>query len=132
MRRPAGLPLALVLLAGCGGTEPKAAAAPQSGELTATVGDDGLQAISIDADKDFRFVPYRFQVSPGPVRLTVRNTSGVVHSLKFDAGGPTEEIPLVRAGESETIEFTVTTPGEYSFVCTFHLALNQRGVMIVT
>ena len=35
-------------------------------------------------------------------------------------------------GESETIEFEVTQPGDYPFECTFHTALGQVGTMTVS
>lgn len=129
-RRAVVLLLSLTVLAGCSSAGPKTAGA-QSADVTVTPGPDGVQAVTLVTDNAFHFVPSRFHVVPGPVRITVQNPSGVVHSLTFDEGGPTEEIPLVKSGESQSIDVTVSTPGEYAFVCTFHTALGQRGVMIV-
>lgn len=125
--------LVAMLMAGCGGAEaPHAASAPQSGEVTATPGPDGVQAVTLVTQDNFRFIPARFTVAPGHVRLTLQNPSGTVHNLRFDEGGPAEEIPVVRSAQSETIEFTVSTPGEYEFLCTFHEQFDQRGTMVVT
>jgi plastocyanin len=66
----------------------------------------------------------------------VRNTAGqLTHNFMFGKGtGPaqiTEQIPVLAPGESKTIEFTVTAPGDYPFECTFHAALGQVGTMTV-
>ena len=39
---------------------------------------------------------------------------------------------MLAPGDSQTIEFTVTAPGDYPFVCTFHEALGQVGTMTVS
>lgn len=123
---------AVLLVAGCGGSDvPQQAQAPQSGSVVVTPDADGVQAVTLVTQDNFRFVPAEFTVGPGRVRVTVDNPSGTVHSLQYDEGGPVEEIPVVRPGESESIDFTVSTPGEYEFICTFHIQFNQRGTMIV-
>ena len=130
--RLAVLALIVATAAGCGaGDEPQAAQAPQSGDVTVTPGPDGVQAVTLVTQDNFRYIPARFIVTPGPVRLTLENPSGTVHNLRYDEGGPEEEIPVVRSAESETIEFTVSTPGEYEFICTFHEQFGQRGTMVV-
>jgi plastocyanin len=60
----------------------------------------------------------------------------MTHNFRFSAGkGPaeiSEQIPVLAPGESKTIEFTVTAPGDYPFECTFHAALGQVGTMTVS
>jgi len=130
--RLAAAVLAAWVITGCGADNPPSAAdAPQSGDVTVTAGPDGVQAVTLVTQDNFRYIPARFTVVPGPVRLTLENPSGTVHNLRFEEGGPEEEIPVVRSEESETIEFTVSTPGEYEFICTFHEQLGQRGTMVV-
>lgn len=131
--RPAYAVLATVLvLTGCGGGDaPGEAQAPQSGQVTVTPGADGVQAVTLVTQDNFRFVPAEFTVVPGRVRVTVDNPSPNVHNLRYDEGGPDEEIPVVRPGEEESINFTISTPGEFAFVCTFHSQFDQRGTMIV-
>ncbi len=120
------------MITGCGADNPPSAAdAPQSGDVTVTAGPDGVQTDTLVTQDNFRYIPARFTVVPGPVRLTLENPSGTVHNLRFEEGGPEEEIPVVRSEESETIEFTVSTPGEYEFICTFHEQFGQRGTMVV-
>ena len=41
------------------------------------------------------------------------------------------EIPLLTAGQEETIEFEVAEPGDYPFECSFHIQLKQVGTMTV-
>lgn len=124
--------LLLVALTACGGTdEPTVAETLPSGDVTVAPGADGVQAVVLVTQDNFRFTPARFTVRPGPVRVTVQNPSGSVHNLRYEEGGPAEEIPVVRSGESESIDFTVSTPGEYEFICTFHVQLGQRGTMVV-
>jgi plastocyanin len=131
---------AVVLLAGCGGGGETAgqAAAPSSGPVlgTVTTAPDGVQEVTLQTQDDYVFTPDTFTVAPGPVRLTVVNAAEqMTHNFRFtpDAGPePIDpEIPLLTPGESRTVEFTVTTPGEYGFECSFHTQLQQYGTMTV-
>lgn len=133
---------ALVLLTGCGGggggAAPEAtAAAAAEGLGEVTIAEDGVQEVTLQTQDDYVFTPDTFTVEPGPVRLTLVNVAeDMPHNLEFtdeelpepiDAG-----ISLLAAGEEKTIEFEVTTPGEYPFACTFHLQLGQVGTMTVS
>lgn len=125
-----------LLGAGCGGSAvSQRADAPQSGSVTVTPGPDGVQAVTLVTQDNFRFIPAEFTVVPGRVRVTLDNPSGTTHNLRFDdanpGGGPEEEIPVVRPDTTESVDFTVSQPGEYAFVCTFHAQFDQRGTMIV-
>ncbi|PZA19115.1 cupredoxin domain-containing protein, partial [Modestobacter versicolor] len=98
---------------------------------------DGFQEITLQTGDDYVFTPATFTVAPGPVRLTVRNDADqLTHNFLFTAGaGPaaiSEEIPVLAPGESKTIEFTVSAPGDYPFECSFHAALGQVGTMTVS
>jgi plastocyanin len=44
----------------------------------------------------------------------------------------TEEISLVGPGQSQTVEFQVSEPGDYQFECSFHIGMGHIGVMAVT
>lgn len=128
------------LLAGCGNSQP---ALP---EVTRTAGaevgavrtaPDGFQEITLETGDDYVFTPDTFTVAPGDVRLTLLNSGEqMTHNILFTEGaGPaeiTEQIPVLGPGRSETIEFTVTEPGEYPFECSFHVALGQVGTMTVS
>jgi plastocyanin len=137
----AGLLLTVLLaLSGCSNTQPALPEATRTtgGDVGAlSTAADGVQEITLETGDDYVFTPATFTVGPGQVRLTVRNTADqLTHNFEFTAGtGPaqiTEKIPVLGPGESKTIEFTVTAPGDYPFECTFHAALGQVGTMTVS
>ena len=125
----------MVLLTGCGEEEPAAAPVPE-GLSEVTRGPDGVQEVTLQTQDDYVFTPDRFTVAPGRVRLTVVNVGDQMpHNLDFtddELPQPIEDdITMVAAGEEATIDFEVTTPGDYPFACTFHLQLGQVGTMTV-
>jgi plastocyanin len=132
--------LALIALSGCSNREPALPAATRTtgGDVGAVrTAADGVQEITLETGDDYVFTPNTFTVGPGPVRLTVRNIAHqLTHNFRFAAGkGPaeiTEQIPVLAPGQSQTIEFTATAPGDYPFECTFHAALGQVGTMTVS
>ncbi|WP_448611299.1 cupredoxin domain-containing protein [Geodermatophilus sp. URMC 60] len=131
---------AVVLLVGCGdGGTSGGQAAPSSGPApgAVTTAPDGVQEVTLQTQDDYVFTPSTFTVAPGEVRLTVVNVAEqLTHNFRFtpdDGPAPIEpEIPLLTPGETRTIEFTVTTPGEYGFECSFHTQLQQVGTMTVS
>jgi plastocyanin len=130
----------LVALGGCGGSEPTLPEATRSagGDVGAvSTAADGFQEITLETGDDYVFTPDTFTVAPGQVRLTVRNTADqLTHNFVFTPEtGPapiTEKIPVLAPGETKTIEFTVSAPGDYPFECSFHAALGQVGTMTVS
>jgi plastocyanin len=140
-RRGGALVAAVVMagvLAGCGEETAPATAAPEgAAPCTVTTAADGVQEVTLQTQDDYVFTPSTFTVAPGEVRLTVVNVAEqMTHNLRFTPGdGPAPidpEIPLLTPGESRTLEFTVTTPGEYGFECSFHTQLQQYGTMTVS
>ena len=137
----AGGVLVATVLTGCGGGGGQSAPAAPSSSGPAlgavTTAPDGVQEVTLQTQDDYVFSPAGFTVAPGPVRLTVVNVAEqMTHAFRFtpDAGPePIDpEIPLLTPGESRTVEFTVITPGEYGFECSFHTQLDQYGVMTVS
>jgi plastocyanin len=134
---------AAVGLAGCG-SEPADSGGTGAGTTSAgpvagtvTTAPDGVQEITLQTQDDYVFTPGTFTVAPGPVRLTVVNVAEqLTHNFRFtpDAGPePIDpEIPLLAPGESRTIEFTATVPGDHPFECSFHTQLGQVGTMTVS
>jgi plastocyanin len=142
VRRGGGALLGLVVLsgvlAGCGGGDaPDSAAAPTvPGVGEVTTAPDGAQEITVQTQDDYVFVPDRFTVDPGTVRLTVVNVAEqMTHNLEFTSGAGPEEISegisLVAPGEEKSIEFTVAEPGDHPFECSFHVQVGQVGTMTV-
>lgn len=85
---------------------------------------------------DYVFLPDRFTVEPGRVRLTVVNVAEeMTHDFRFTEGaGPAEigaSIDFLAPGQEVTIDFEVTEPGDYPFECSFHVQLDQVGTMTV-
>jgi plastocyanin len=128
----------VVVLTGCGGSAPQgdagAATAPGVGEVT--TGADGVQEITLQTQDDYVFVPDRFTVDPGQVRVTVVNVAEeMTHNFVFTPGAGPEEIAegisLLAPGEEETVEFTVEAPGDHPYECSFHVQLGQVGTMTV-
>ena len=136
------LVLAAVVLAGCGGGGDAGGGAAASPSADAdlgkvTVAADGVQEVTLRTQDDYVFTPDTFTVKPGKVRLTVTNAAKqLTHNFRFmpDQGPEpvTAEIPLLAPGDSKTIEFTVTTPGDHPFECSFHTQLGQVGTMTVS
>jgi plastocyanin len=135
-----GVVLAGGVLAGCGGGSGGTATAsssanPSLGKVTTDA--DGVQEVTLQTQDDYVFTPDHFTVAPGKVRLTVTNVAEqLTHNFRFTPGeGPeaiSAEIPLLAPGDSKTIEFTVTAPGNHPFECSFHVQLGQTGTMTVS
>jgi plastocyanin len=135
----AGLLLVLAVVTGCSNREPTLPAAtrtPGAGVGTVSTAPDGFQEITLETGDDYVFTPATFTVAPGKVRLTVHNTAAqLTHNFTFKGTGPatiSEKIEVLAPGQARTIEFTVTTPGDYPFECSFHAALGQVGTMTVS
>lgn len=125
-----------VLISGCTGNPEPQEPDPADAAGMVTVGPDGVQSITLVSSDDYRFAPAMFSVLPGQVRVTLDNLAvQLTHSLAFPPGRSPgdigEEIPVVAPSESDTIEFSISTPGEYAFICSFHEALGHTGVMTV-
>ena len=102
-----------------------------------STGADGVQVLTVLVSDDYVFVPDRFTVAPGPVRLTLTSSAKqMTHNLLFTPGsGPadiTEAIHVLPPGASDTFEFTAQQPGDYQYECSFHVRLGQIGTMTVT
>jgi plastocyanin len=138
-RRASALAAVVVLFAGCGGADDAqqgagASSVPGVGEVR--IAADGVQEITLRTQDDYVFVPDRFTVDPGQVRVTVANVAEeMTHNFVFTPAAGPEEIPegisLLAPGEERTVEFTVQVPGDHPFECSFHTQLGQVGTMTV-
>jgi len=96
---------------------------------SATVGSDGVQAITVTGDDQLRYEPSVIKAKPGTLRITLRTIGGTPHDLevrpaKINTG-------LVSRDQERSIEVTLSR-GRYDFVCTFHLTSNMVGVIDVS
>ena len=124
-----------VLTAGCQRRQVAAPVAPAR-TITATPGADGVQAVTVveAGPGQYRFVPDTVNAAVGRIRITFRNTGNTPHNLTFTDlmyGGKRVAVPTLRGGAEETIDFAVSTPGQYGFVCSIHQALGQTGTLNV-
>ena len=136
-----GVVLSAAVLTGCGGDGGSSGSAGSSSAAAdlgkVTVAADGVQEVTLQTQDDYVFTPDTFTVAPGAVRLTVTNVAKqLTHNFRFTPGEGAEpipaEIPLLAPGDSRTIEFEVTAPGEHPFECSFHIQLGQVGTMTVS
>ena len=86
---------------------------------------DPVTDITIDMGDDW-FEPDHFTVRVGEsVTVTVDNIGDAIHNmviLSSDAEGENfASDAIVNPGETDTFEFTFTTPGTYDFQCDYHL-----------
>ena len=129
----------IVLAAGCtlgAGCQRRTEGPPPATAVTVTPGVGGVQEVTVSeaGPGQYRFLPDTITVRPGRVRLTFRNTGNTPHNLTFSdltAAGRRVASATLHGGGQQTLDFTVTTPGQYRFVCTIHQALGQTGVLSV-
>jgi plastocyanin len=126
--------LAVWVVSGCERPSPLRGDNGRSPEsVTATIGPDGVQhALLVANDASFRFRPPTVIARPGKIEITLRDDGGTPHNLRF-VGGPLDGrgIPNVLGGGSASITLTVSHPGTYAFVCSYHEALGMRGTLRV-
>lgn len=124
------------LLAGCQRHPRAAASPPPPTAVSVTPGADGVESVVVaeaGAGK-YRFVPDQITLGVGKIRITFRNTDATPHNLTFTTlteSGRRVAVPTLRGGGEESVDFTVSTPGEYRFVCTLHERLGQTGTLTV-
>lgn len=130
-----GFAACCLLLAACQHSQPPQVSAPQQGDVTVTAGPDGVQAVQVEANPQYRFVPATVRVGTGRVRITLRVAGATPHNLTFTSlvdAGRRVAVPTLSGGVQQSIDFRVSTPGQYRFVCTIHQDLGQTGTLIVT
>jgi len=99
--------------------------ASNQGNTTADV-----QTIQVEAG-NYYFKPNEIRVKKGQRVKIVLATKGMGHDFVIDSLGV--EVPVTQPGETNSVEFTATTPGTYEFYCSVgnHRQLGQVGTLIV-
>jgi len=131
----AGAALALVALAGCGGTPGSKVGV---NEVTARTGADGFQAVDIEVHS-FYFKPNRIVVEAGkPVELTLKFKSLFApHNMTCkhpDAGISIDKSKgIISFDPTKHVRFTPTKAGEYEFFCGVgsHMMKGMTGTIVV-
>ncbi len=89
------------------------------------------KTVSISA-KEFEFNPSTVSVAKGvPVKIILTNDGTAPHNLTID--GLNIATKTISPGESDSITFTPTENGTFSFYCSVgsHKALGMKGTLIV-
>ena len=117
--------LAVVALAGCSSGQP-AGATQRPGTPT------GPQAVTMRVTDDFRFDPATVTVRPGPIRLTLVEGGSYPHNISFPSLHTTSASVSGSPGQTTTtLLLTITRPGRYGFVCTYHSSAGMKGTLVV-
>ncbi|MDQ6649916.1 MAG: cupredoxin domain-containing protein [Actinomycetota bacterium] len=131
-RAPLAVAAAVLLAVALGGcSSGGVASSPQDTRpVVATLGPDGVQQVSIDGNDKLRFVPSVIQARTGRLAITLHNAGQTNHILGIDVLGA--DTGNVGGGSSKTVSFTVTTPGSYEFVCSYHRDAGMLGRLVVS
>lgn len=140
MRTVAVLPMgflvvAVVFLAGCGGSSSKTSSSGGKHTIAGvSANDHGTKAVSsgttqIELD-DYYFAPTVLKGKPGQkVTLQLRNTSGTEHNFTIDAQHVDTDL---QPGKQATVTVTIPKSGQLSFYCKYHKALGMAGALEAT
>jgi plastocyanin len=105
---------------------------PTPSALTGSTNEtSGVKEFNIIGD-DYTFNPSLIEVKKGDrVKITFRNVGNQPHNLTIEDLDITTK--TVQTGQSDTIEFTASTAGEYIFYCSVggHRALGMQGSLEV-
>jgi uncharacterized cupredoxin-like copper-binding protein len=96
-----------------------------------TMQTNGIQEITLDAS-EFSFSQTTLSVTKGqPVRLVLKNTGKMPHDWVVDELNAKTKI--IKSGETDTIEFTPSESGTFSFYCSVgqHRAQGMEGKITV-
>jgi plastocyanin len=66
----------------------------------------------------YEYRPPAVAVSPGTIRFVVSNTDAAeVHGFEVEGHGMEEEIGRIDPGSTDSLDVTLTEPGEYEIYC---------------
>jgi plastocyanin len=123
--------VAAMVVTGCSSREMRRPPPTGPTETTVRPGPDGVQAVDVNVGDDYRFSPAVIDVQVGRIRLALHHVGkGAPHTL-YGAQVPGMRVGLVRAGETQSVQFTAARPGRFRFVCTIHEAQGQTGTLVV-
>ncbi|HEY0561349.1 MAG: blue (type 1) copper domain protein [Mycobacterium sp.] len=126
-RLAAAAPLLLAVACGGSGSSGSTHAMAAATATPTIVGT--TQVFTLDGGDDLMWSPKVLLAHPGTITLHVHTSGQTPHSFTGDAPLPT--IDYLAAGQTKDVTFTVTKPGTYHFVCTFH-APGMAGELVVS
>jgi plastocyanin len=113
--------------------------------VDATVDPDGVQRVQIEAGDNLRFTPAAIRARPGVLELVFHNVGTVPHDVEIQVGGDATapaggggaglvdsgnpSTGNVNGGQSATVRVSLTGPGRYPFICTYHVSSGMRGTI---
>jgi uncharacterized cupredoxin-like copper-binding protein len=125
----AGIALAALAIAGCGGDDNETTPAGGAASTGA-----GGQTVNV-SETDFKLDPADPTVKAGTVSFEVTNDGQVTHNLEVEGPNGEEELPSDLApGDSGTLTVDLTKPGTYEFYCPVdnHKQMGMEGEITVT
>jgi plastocyanin len=124
----------VVGVSGCQRQSPRfqgaAAPTPVPG-VTAKVGADGAQTVTLQMTDLLRFVPSEVAVHPGKITVTLANAGGDPHQFEIPSlNVSTGNIP---GHTTKTVTFTIPSGvSSYAFDCAYHTSEHMVGTLTVT
>ncbi len=110
----------------------------ESAQSSPTLVEDAIPVEKMETAQEMTIIAKNFSYSQKEIRvkagekvtLTLQNDEGF-HDLRIDELNAATEV--IKAGESETIEFTPVEAGEYEYYCSVgeHRAMGMAGKLIV-
>lgn len=123
--------LAILLLAGCGGSSASGAGAPSATTApgaTSTTTSGGTAQVKIGEQNDkYGFEPTMLSVTVG-TKVVWTNASDAPHTVASDTGSTLASSTISPSGG--TFSFTFTQAGTYTYHCTIHPYM--KGTIVVT
>lgn len=143
----AALPAILVVSAACGSGNNNASTSSSNtgsggapSKLATVTGDSSAAGAAVstsltEVTTDNKFSQTRFTVPAGQsVTLTLANKGSAVHNWHLsgqkDASGNDIKTPLLEAGKTATLTFTIAKAGTYNLLCDVHPS-EMKGQLIV-
>lgn len=74
-----------------------------------------------------KFVPPRVEARPGTLRVTLRNLDPIAHDVIVAAANTSTG--KVDGENSRSVTFSLSTPGSYQFLCSYHQGAGMQGVL---
>ena len=128
MTRTLTAAVALVLLAGCGGSSGGSGDGLKVTGTVTAAGAPSAQTASLQMTDRLTFTPNVVQAKVGALALSVENAGAIPHNLVFSDSslGKTD---TVKGHATATLSVALRKPGTFRFTCTFHSGMDGQLVV---